>query len=132
MTTRGMRIVVMSAALALVSAASACSSDDGGGGGGDLSTPADSGTPTDSGTELAIAAQDFQFSPSSLSVPSGESTITVTNEGEVEHSFTLDDDSVSEDVEPGDSVSVTVDITEDAGFHCEYHPDTMTGTLSVS
>jgi plastocyanin len=82
--------------------------------------------------ETRIAAQDFQFSPSSLTVPSGKSTITVTNEGEVEHSFTLDDDSVSEDVEPGESVSVTVDITEDAGFHCEYHPDQMTGTLAVS
>ena len=116
----------MSAALALVLTAGACSSDDGGGG------ASDTGTPAGSGSELAIAAQDFQFSPSSLTVPSGESTITVTNEGSVEHSFTLDDDSVSEDVEPGESVSVTVDITQDAGFHCKYHPDQMTGTLSVS
>jgi plastocyanin len=122
MTTRGIRSGAISAVLALMLAGSACGSDDGDGGGGDSGT--------DSG--LAIAAQDFQFSPSSLTVPSGESTITVTNEGEVEHSFTLDDDSVSEDVEPGESISVTVDISKDAGFHCEYHPDQMTGTLSVS
>jgi plastocyanin len=128
MTTHRMRGGVVSAALAVVLAVGACSSDDGGGGASDTGTPAGSG----SGSELAIAAQDFQFSPSSLTVPSGESTITVTNEGSVEHSFTLDDDSVSEDVEPGESVSVSVDITQDAGFHCEYHPDQMTGTLSVS
>ena len=121
-----MRRGAMSALLALVLAASACNSDDGGGGGDDTASP------EGSGSGLEIAAQDFQFSPSSLTVPSGESSITVINEGEVEHSFTLDDDSVSEDVEPGESVSVTVDLTEDAGFHCEYHPDQMTGTLSVS
>ena len=85
-----------------------------------------------SASDLAITAEDFQFSPDSLTVPSGESSITVTNEGSVEHSFTLDDDSVSEDIEPGDSVTVTVDVTADAGFHCKYHPDQMTGTLSVS
>ena len=50
----------------------------------------------------------------------------------VEHSFTLDDDSVSEDVEPGESVTVTVDVTADAPFHCTYHPDQMTGTLTVA
>jgi plastocyanin len=122
--TNGIRIGAVSIGLILVLGGSACSNDNGGGG-------ADTAGPADSGGELGIAAQDFQFSPTSLSVPSGESTITVTNEGEVEHSFTLDDDSVSEDVEPGGSVDVTVDITEDAGFHCEYHPDTMTGTLSV-
>lgn len=126
MTTHRMRGGVVSVALAVVLAAGACSSDDGGGG------ASDTGTPAGSGSELAIAAQDFQFSPSSLTVPSGESTIMVTNEGSVEHSFTLDDDSVSEDVEPGESVSVSVDIAQDAGFHCEYHPDQMTGTLSVS
>jgi plastocyanin len=126
MTMRTMRTGAMSAVLTLVLAASACSSDDGGGGGGDTASP------EGSGSGLEIAAQDFQFSPSSLTIPSGESTIKVTNEGEAEHSFTLDDDSVSEDVEPGESVSVTVDLTQDAGFHCEYHPDQMTGTLSIS
>lgn len=126
MTRRGIRVGAMSAVLVLVLGASACSSDDGGDSGGDT------GTPAASTSDLAITAEDFQFSPSSLTVPSGESSITVTNEGSVEHSFTLDDDSVSEDIEPGDSVTVTVDISADAGFHCKYHPDQMTGTLSVS
>ena len=112
------------AVLVVMLTAGACSSDDEGGGEGS--------TPADGGSEMSITAEDFQFSPSSLTVPSGGATITVTNEGSVEHSFTLDDDSVSEDIEPGDSVTVSVDISADAGFHCEYHPDQMTGTLTVS
>jgi plastocyanin len=111
------------AVLVVMLTAGACSSDDEGG---------DGSTPADGGSGMSITAEDFQFSPSSLSLPSGGATITVTNEGSVEHSFTLDDDSVSEDVEPGDSVTVSVDISADAGFHCEYHPDQMTGTLTVS
>jgi plastocyanin len=112
-------------ALLMVGAA-ACSSDDGDSGASSAASPA-------GGTDgLTITAQDFSFSPTTLSVPSGQSTITVTNSGGVEHSFTLDDDSVSQDVEPGESVTVTVDVSADAPFHCKYHPDQMTGTLTVA
>jgi plastocyanin len=104
----------------------ACSSDDGDPGG---STPSSA---SGGAAGLTITAEDFSFSPDTLAVPSGESTITVTNTGAVEHSFTLDDDSVSEDVEPGESVTVTVDVSADAPFHCKYHPDQMTGTLTVA
>ena len=55
-------------------------------------------------------------------VPSGETTITVTNEGAVEHSFTLDDESVSEDIEPGESVTVTVDVSADARLPLQVPP----------
>ena len=127
MTTRMVRYAAIVAVLALASIAGACSSDDG----GDTTDGEGGATPADTSGGLSITAEDFQFSPPSLTVPSGESSITVTNEGSVEHSFTLDDDSVSEDVEPGESVTVTVDLTADAGFHCEYHPDQMKGTLSV-
>jgi plastocyanin len=128
MATRRMRFAAMVAGvLVLALVAGACSSDDGGDTEGDGSA-----TPAGSTSDLSITASDFQFSPNELTLPSGESSITVTNEGAVEHSFTLDDDSVSEDIEPGDSVTVTVDLTADAGFHCKYHPDQMTGTLSVA
>ncbi|HEY6568001.1 MAG TPA: cupredoxin domain-containing protein [Actinomycetota bacterium] len=127
MNTRVLRYAAIVVVLAFASIASACSSDDG----GDTTDGGGGATPADTSGALSITAEDFRFSPSSLTVPSGESSITVTNEGSVEHSFTLDDDSVSEDIEPGDSVTVTVDLTADAGFHCEYHPDQMTGTLSV-
>jgi plastocyanin len=115
---------VLASLLLLTVGAAGCSSDDGG---GSSSSSASGGSPA-----MTITAQDFEFSPTTLSLPSGASTITVTNAGTVEHSFTLDDDSVSEDVEPGESVTVTVDVSADAPFHCKYHPDQMTGTLAVA
>jgi plastocyanin len=109
--------------IALTLGAVACSGNDDNGG----SDGSDGG-----GGGPSITARDFEFDPSSLSVPSGETTITINNEGSTEHSFTLDDDSASVDIEAGESQTVTVNITDDAGFHCEYHPDQMTGTLTVS
>ena len=58
-------------------------------------------------------------------------TIQVTNDDDVEHSFTLDDDSVSQDVEGGETQTVTLNLSEGIGWHCEYHPE-MTGTVTVS
>jgi plastocyanin len=113
------RLLASVFSVALMTAA--CSSDDGttdtGGGGGDQT----------------ITIADFTFDPSSLTVPPGQDvTIEVTNEDDVEHSFTLDDDSVGQDVEGGETQTVTINLTEGIGWHCEYHPDTMTGTITVS
>jgi plastocyanin len=120
---RGKRYVVMLAALfALALVSAACSSDDNGGGGGASGAAAD----------VTMTVKDFEFDPSTLDVSSGETTIEITNTGAVEHSFTLDDDSVSQDIEPGETQTVTVDVTADAGFHCKYHPTQMTGTLTVA
>ena len=55
-------------------------------------------------------------------------TIDLRNEGEVEHNFAVTDQDISEDVDAGDLVTVTIDL--DAGtyaFFCEYHPEQMTG-----
>ncbi len=91
-------------------------------------------TETGGGTEdQTITISDFTFDPSTLTVSSGQDvTIEVTNNDDVEHSFTLDDNSVSEDVEGGESQTVTLNLTEGIGWHCEYHPDTMKGTVTVS
>jgi plastocyanin len=102
----------------------ACSSDD---------EPPGTGDGGDGSADQTITIADFTFDPDTLTVPSGEDvTIEVTNNDDAEHSFTLDDDSVSEDVEGGESQTVTLNLTEGIGWHCEYHPDTMTGTVSVS
>jgi plastocyanin len=108
-------------ALALVLVSGACSSDDGGNSG-------DGG----GGAVITVTVMDFAIDPSTIDVSSGETTIEITNTGAVEHSFTLDDDSVSQDIEPGESQTVTVNLTATTGFHCTYHPDQMTGTLQVS
>jgi plastocyanin len=94
-------------------------SGGGGGGGG--------------GGTTTLTASDFAFSPTSLTVAAGDS-IEVTNEDDAEHNFTAEDVGLDEDIEPGSSVTIDVGDAEPGtyDFHCEYHPDTMTGTLEVT
>jgi plastocyanin len=91
-------------------------------------------TPEGGGSgDQTVTMADFSFTPSTLTVPSGQDvTVALTNSGENEHSFTLDDDSVSQDVEAGESGTVSLNLTEGIGWHCEYHPDQMKGTITVS
>jgi plastocyanin len=116
-------IAIGSALLTLTLMSAACGGgDDGSGDGG-----GDGGT-----ADVTLTVKDFAFDPATLEVAAGEHTLTITNTGSHEHSFTLDDDSVSQDVEPGGSATVTFDATETIGFHCKYHPDQMKGTLTVA
>jgi plastocyanin len=117
MRERATSLVVLLAVVVL--AGPACSSDDDGGGGG-------GGT-----ADQTITIKDLAFVPTELTV-SGSTTIEVVNDDTVEHSFTLDDDSVSQDVEGGESATVTIDPAASIGWHCEYHPDTMKGNITVS
>jgi plastocyanin len=111
------------AGVALVAVAlifGACGGDDDGGGG-------DGGSET-----LDVTARDFEFADTSPSVPAGEVEVQFTNEGEAEHSFTVEDLDVEVEAEGGESATTT--FTAEAGtyeFHCEYHPDQMTGELTV-
>lgn len=85
------------------------------------------------GTTLALTAKDFAFSPTELSVAkAGTVTVVVTNDGPAVHSFTLDDGSVSQDVQPGTSETVTLQLSGPVSFHCHFHPTQMTGTISVA
>jgi plastocyanin len=113
------RSIAIGAALALSMLGVACSSSGSG------SAPSGSGGVT-------LTMKDFAFSPTTLAVHSGPTTITVTNTGSVQHSFTLNDGSVDQTVQPGQTVSVTVNLSGDAGFHCRFHPTQMKGTLTVS
>jgi plastocyanin len=81
----------------------------------------------------SITIKDFAFQPNSLSGSAGQTlTIAISNGDSVEHSFTLDDGSVSKDIEAGgsESVSVTLPDSGTVGWHCKYH-STMTGTITV-
>jgi plastocyanin len=119
-SARRSAIVAVILILAMVTAS--CGGDDGNGddGGGDEG----------SGGAASITIADLAFDPSTLTVPSGATEIEITNDDEAEHTFTLDDDSVDQDLAPGESATVTVDISSTTGFHCAIHPE-MTGTLEV-
>ncbi len=73
---------------------------------------------------------DNEFQPADISVSSG-TTLTVTNDGQAAHTFTLEDGSIDETVSPGSSTEV--EISQSAGeypFECTFHPG-MAGTLTV-
>ena len=126
---RWVRLVAGLFVLSLVVAA--CSSDDGGGTtdttGGVTGTTAETGS-SGGGTTITIAG--FAFDPDTITV-SGPTEVTITNDDSATHTFTLDDGSVDETVEPGATKTVTVDVSASTGFHCNIHPQ-MTGQIEVS
>jgi plastocyanin len=75
---------------------------------------------------------DNAFQPDALTVSSGDS-VEVTNDGEALHNITITEADIDEDVEAGQSTTITVEL--DPGEYelfCEYHEaQGMTGTLTV-
>ena len=102
--------------------------------GGDETPPATGGgSPSESagsggGADLTIV--DFAFSPTELSVTEGQ-TITITNTGDVSHTFTTDDGAIDQTISAGETVEVTLTGVTTGGFHCRFHTQ-MTGTLTVA
>ena len=126
---RWVRLVAGLFVLSLVVAA--CSSDDGGGTtdttGGATGTTAETGS---SGGGATITIAGFAFDPDTITV-SGPTEVTITNNDSATHTFTLDDGSVDETIEPGATETVTVDVSASTGFHCNIHPQ-MTGQIEVA
>ena len=130
MHRRRTRACLLATILMLSLSAAACSGDDDGGEGG--ASPVATETSGDAAPgAAAINIADLAFDPSILTVESGPTDITITNDDDTDHTFTLDDGSVDQEIEPGGSVTVTIDISSSTGFHCTIHPS-MTGTLEVA
>jgi plastocyanin len=124
---RWVRLVAGLFVLSLVVAA--CSSDDGGGTTG-TTGGATGATETGSGGGTTITIAGFAFDPDTITV-SGPTEVTITNTDSTTHTFTLDDGSVDETIEPGATETVTVDVSASTGFHCKIHPK-MTGQIEVA
>jgi len=125
------------ATVAAVLLLGACGDDNGGsdssgsdsGGGSD---PVQlSGEVNDEGTEdatgsdsLEVEADDFYFGPTFIKATPGSTlTLTVTNEGDANHTFTVDDENIDTEVEPGASADVDVTVPDDGSvnFYCRFH-----------
>jgi plastocyanin len=119
---------------ALTLALAACGGDDDGngdgGGAGETNGGATGETENGAGGENEILIQGFQFQPSTITV-SGPTEFTITNEDSAPHTFTLEDGSIDESLSAGDSVTVTIDVSETTDFQCTIHPQ-MTGTVEVA
>jgi plastocyanin len=110
--------VVVGAALVLA----ACGGDDGNGGGGGGG----------GGTATSLSMVDNAFEPADLTVAAG-SSLEVSNDGQAPHNITIEGTDIDEDVDPGQSTSITIDA--EAGEYtmfCEFHRAAgMEGTVTV-
>ena len=84
---------------------------------------------------VTVTTSDFKFKPDALD---GHAThtidLTFVNEDDTAHSFTIDDMEVEVEAAGGEEATTTF-TPEETGtfeFYCKYHPDTMTGELTVS
>ncbi|MGI8773836.1 MAG: cupredoxin domain-containing protein [Actinomycetota bacterium] len=118
---------ILALSLALVGAA--CGTED-------IPEPAgDAGDPGLEGAPLDVTAADFSFSPDTLSVDTSEEVvITLTNEDDVTHSFTIDELEIDIEASGGSAEEAAVTAPDgDAtySFYCRFHPAQMTGKLIV-
>jgi plastocyanin len=82
------------------------------------------GTTTLSSGALTVTAQDFSFTPTFVKASAGATVaITLKNDGQNQHTFTIDSLSVDQVVQPG--ASATVNLRLPAGgtvaWYCRFH-----------
>jgi plastocyanin len=120
------RFVLIATVAMIAAVALACGDDDESEGGNP--SPADA----DEGRSVEVTAQDFEFSPQTISAAGGETlTLTLTNDGSSEHSFTIDA-AVDVEAEGGEEASDSFTVPDGgADFYCRYHPEQMTGSITL-
>ena len=109
----------------------------GGGGGSKAATKDTSSNGQAGASTITVVAKDFMFEPATLNATAGKPiTVTIKNDGQAEHNFSITDLKVNQDVEKGDTKTVTFTPTQSGSiqFFCEYHKTShnMVGTLNVS
>lgn len=120
------------------------------GGGGSNESAEESGTTTvagvaalDHGTkdasgmeELDVELDDDYFEPTVITgTPGQKLKLELENEGSNEHNFTLESQSLDNDVDAGEKADVTVTIPQSGqlSFYCRYHKQLgMAGALAAS
>lgn len=84
---------------------------------------------------VTVTAKNFKFRPDALE---GHAThtvdLTLVNEDDATHSFTIDEMEVDIEAEGGQETqsSFTPEETGTFEFYCKYHPETMKGEFEVS
>ena len=87
-------------------------------------------------SEVDLEADDFYFSPTILTgSPGQELKIDVENEGNATHNFSITEQSVDQDIAPGEKqeVEVTFPQSGELVFFCKFHRSSgMLGELTTS
>ena len=79
---------------------------------------------TEQSFTVDMELDDFYFEPTFIKSPGGSTaTLKLHNEGDATHTFTVPDLKVDEELEPGASRTITVDIGAESryDFHCSFH-----------
>jgi len=83
------------------------------------------GTATATGGTITINQRDFGFSPTYVQIPAGTTSLTVTvkNGGQSMHTFTVPSQKIDKVLNPGDTVTVTVNVPGPGAiaFYCRFH-----------
>jgi plastocyanin len=118
-----MKRIILIAVTALATMAVSCGGDGGGGG---TTDGGDGGTSSDT-----LVMTDNAFQPASWTTSSGSKT--VSNEGATLHNLTIEEAGIDEDVQPGQSSTIDLDLEPgEYEMVCEYHvAQGMTGTLTI-
>lgn len=136
--TRGPAGLAMALAIGLVATACAEQQQAGGGGGGGGGEEgggtvtiagqdaASHGSEDVTGTEeIELELDDFYFEPTVLEGEAGQTlTVSMFNEGDAPHTFTIDELQIDQEIQPGDE-GITAEVTfPDSGalvFYCRFH-----------
>jgi plastocyanin len=147
------QVIGVAAVLALLLVAAGCGSGYGNSGGSSTTTGSsgsgggqkaiagvqanDHGTKavaTSGKTEVELG--DYYFKPTVLEGTAGQKvTLELKNDGQVEHTFTIDAQGIDQDLQPGDTAEVTVTIPKSGAvsFYCKFHKSSgMAGALAVT
>jgi len=85
------------------------------------------------GSSVTLTASNFLFEPADVTASSGD-VIEFVNEDDAEHNITAEEAGIDTDVDAGGST--TVDLggvgAGTYAFFCEFHPDAMTGELTIT
>src|SRR5215203_3944251 len=86
--------------------------------------------PAPSQDVVSVSIGDNYFDPAYIAIESG-TTVTWTNDGQMPHTVTADDGSFdSEELNPGDSYTLTFSGSGTVPYYCEIHPN-MVGSVTV-
>lgn len=99
-------------------------------------TTAPPATSPTAGNQVAITMVDFNFRPATLTASTSQD-IVLTNSGAALHNFSIEGTSIDQDVQPGQSVTLTAPGPSfkpgTYTFFCKYHrAQGMSGTLTAT
>lgn len=125
-------VTLASAAFAIGAAASSTNSSTSTPPDASPSTPPDASTASlpDASADIRVSIEGFMFQPNDITVGPGASITWVNDESVTHNVFTADGLFASDDLDQGDSYTVTVDDPVTIDYYCGIH-QFMRGTITV-